>query len=319
MTMPIEPVIQALVPRFPVFNVATHSGKFHADEIAGLAILTPLFQNMAVYRTRDTGILKMMDLCIDVGGGPFDHHLRSNQRYRENGVPLASAGLVWEAYGEKYVWQLIRDQFLKMDEQAVKDVVAIVDRNVIEPIDAQDCGMTHTGRHCMNWVASFNSTWIHGNSDQSFVEAVHFACTLLRKEVQVVIARVASHDIVARQLNAADSVLGALPREAGILILEQFVPWIESLHKLDPEEQIKLVVFHDVNDGWRVQAVPKAGDKRFANRITLPESWRGKVAEDLVLSSGVVDATFCHTAGFIAGAATREGALEMAKRALQAA
>lgn len=315
----INPVIQPLQTTAPAFNVATHDGKFHADEITALAVLTYLRWTMAVYRTRDVEILKHMDLCIDVGGGPFDHHAKDSQRYRENGMPLASAGLVWQAYGEQYVRQLLKERFTTLDDAAVQNAVLAVDRTIIEPIDAQDCGVVHPGRHCLNWIASFNTSGAYDRLDMGFSEAVHIACTVLKKEIQAIIARIAARDTVAKQLEALDTLQGVFPRESGILTLKVFVPWIESLQQLDPDETIKLVVFQDMSGAWRVQAVPKAGAERFVNRITLPEAWRGKDVAELVEITGVSDVHFCHVAGFIAGAATQEGALALAQQALQAA
>jgi len=51
-------------------------------------------------------------------------------------------------------------------------------------------------------------------------------------------------------------------------------------------------------------------------RKGLPETWRGVRGEMLANISGVPDASFCHTSGFIAGAKSKNGVLQMAKIAL---
>ena len=307
----LEPVIRPLDPHAPHFNLATHDGKFHADEIMAIAILTPLFQGMAVYRTRSTEILKTMDLCVDIGGGPFDHHQKGHQHYRGNGMPLASAGLVWAAYGERYVAKLLKDCCIKLSEQAIREIALDVDRLLVEPVDAQDCGVVHPGRHCLNYVGSFNSSWLRGDETNDFQQAVHLACLIFRKEVMAIIARAAARDVVVDQLRQ-------LPEGERILILEKFVPWIDTVQKMDPEERVQLVVFQDMTGTWRVQTIPKTGEERFVNRLTLPEAWRGVTQAELALLTGVEDAMFCHPSGFIAGAATREGVVAMAYQALLA-
>ena len=70
------------------------------------------------------------------------------------------------------------------------------------------------------------------------------------------------------------------------------------------------------SDGWGLQAVPKVAGA-FANRRSFPEAWRGLSGAELAEATGVDDAIFCHTAGFYASAESREGVLELARRALE--
>ena len=39
-------------------------------------------------------------VVFDIGRGQYDHH-QKNSRIRENGVPYAAFGLLWEALGEE--------------------------------------------------------------------------------------------------------------------------------------------------------------------------------------------------------------------------
>ena len=56
----------------------------------------------------------------------------------------------------------------------------------------------------------------------------------------------------------------------------------------------------------------------FIFRLSLLEEWRGVRDAELSEKSGIPGCIFVHAAGFIGGNATYEGALEMAKRTLQA-
>jgi uncharacterized UPF0160 family protein len=67
---------------------------------------------------------------------------------------------------------------------------------------------------------------------------------------------------------------------------------------------------------WRVQAVPES-EGSFASRKGLPAAWRGLRDADLEAASGIPGATFVHAAGFIGGHKTKEGAVQMARRALE--
>lgn len=67
---------------------------------------------------------------------------------------------------------------------------------------------------------------------------------------------------------------------------------------------------------WRVQAVSVAPGS-FQSRLPLPEKWRGLRDDELSQVSGIPGCVFAHISGFIGGNLTKEGALAMAKAALQ--
>lgn len=74
-------------------------------------------------------------------------------------------------------------------------------------------------------------------------------------------------------------------------------------------------MYPDESGKWRVQCVPEAPDS-FISRKPLPEPWRGIRDEELSKLSGIAGCIFVHQSGFIGGNTTREGALEMAHKAL---
>jgi len=57
---------------------------------------------------------------------------------------------------------------------------------------------------------------------------------------------------------------------------------------------------------------------RYENRKNFPEAWAGKRDGELARATGVPDALFCHTNRFLAVAKTKEGALALAKLAIDA-
>lgn len=54
-------------------------------------------------------------------------------------------------------------------------------------------------------------------------------------------------------------------------------------------------------------------------RLSLVEAWRGLRDEELCSASGIEGSTFVHTAGFIGGNKTLDGALAMARITLKTA
>ncbi|KAK0830367.1 hypothetical protein LTR73_003646 [Friedmanniomyces endolithicus] len=100
------------------------------------------------------------------------------------------------------------------------------------------------------------------------------------------------------------------------------VPWADHLHAIETEMQSGGQVLYALfaeNDQpgckWRIRAVSLEPGS-FENRKGLPEAWRGVRDAELSEVSGVAGCVFVHASGFIGGNATFEGALEMAKKAV---
>ena len=83
------------------------------------------------------------------------------------------------------------------------------------------------------------------------------------------------------------------------------------------EGEILFALFTDSNGMWRVMAVP-VKDQQFESRLKLHEDWRALRDDDLCQKSAIQGCTFVHAAGFIGGNKTKEGALEMATKTIEA-
>lgn len=102
------------------------------------------------------------------------------------------------------------------------------------------------------------------------------------------------------------------------------VPWKDHLYNFEAEDADKdapKVLYVLYPEGpqegakWRVQCVSVTRDS-FESRRPLREEWRGVRDEDLSAKTGIPGCVFVHASGFIGGNATREGALEMARRSM---
>ncbi|KAG9509016.1 UPF0160 protein C27H6.8, partial [Fragariocoptes setiger] len=97
--------------------------------------------------------------------------------------------------------------------------------------------------------------------------------------------------------------------------------WKSSIHEMEEEldivDQIKFVVYNDASvvAPWRAAAVPLA-PRSFISRIPLKEEWRGVRDDKLAELSGIPDAVFVHASGFVGGARSRDGVLEMIRKTL---
>lgn len=279
----------------------THGGVFHADEVMATAILSAI-ETVDLNRTfrvpEDTNAF-----VYDIGGGQYDHHQRGGNGARENGVPYSSAGLIWRDFGRKLV--------------SCDEAWNFVDQGLIQGIDAVDNGVLPGVDYpakpasISNLISGFNPDWdSEQKPDDAFLEAISFA--------QGVLARaITSAESKARAKALIDEAIKA--SEDQIIVLPQFAPWQEYvLTSTDAKAADALyVVFPSNRGGYNVQAIPDAIGS-FGNRKPLPEAWRGVPANDLQAVSGVSDANFCHKGGFIGGADSLDGALAMARKAIEA-
>lgn len=300
--------------------IVTHSGPFHADDVLAVAVLSDLEPSARVIRTRDSAILDAArqdpnTVLVDVGWSydvalrNFDHHQQSFRERRANGVPFASIGLVWEVFGDRWLLEIMEVE----DDVERQRVFASVDEDLIASVDAFDCGVvegTHKIRgqgaelrvpSVADVIGSFNPSWFETpDFDLRFHDAVRVASGLLRRQAWRALGEVRFQAVVDEH-------------DDGSAILELPVagPWRRYVkpHHL-------VVVFPAVGeDGWLAQAVGDPASTSFPPplRIAYPARWRGQSPDELARETGVSDTTFCHRAGFIAGAASRDGARRLAE------
>ena len=109
-----------------------------------------------------------------------------------------------------------------------------------------------------------------------------------------------------------------------VMVLETMCPWQDHLFLLEKElgfkEEEKPIycLFSETTPqgvNWRIRAVPPYGGT-FECRFALPQEWRGLRDDTLSTTTGIPGCIFVHANGFIGGAKTREGALELARKAL---
>ena len=87
----------------------THGGKFHADDVFSAALL--LYLNPEIVITRGNRVPEnFAGIVFDIGRGRYDHH-QKDSRVRENGVPYAAFGLLWEELGGAILGEELAAEF----------------------------------------------------------------------------------------------------------------------------------------------------------------------------------------------------------------
>lgn len=307
--------------------IATHSGKFHADDVWAVMVLDQVFPDCELVRTRDLARIAVADFAVDVGGvwepqsGRFDHHQKGFAGARQSGVLYASAGLVWREHGARCV-ALLAQQHVghALAEKDAQDIAYAIDADVVQYLDMSDTGTARNapGGYGLSAVVSgFNPNWLDEQQagtpaaaeelrQRQFLRAMEFTADVLLNQVRY---RVGS-------MLAASMVRQARKLEGGrLLSLENAaLPWSSIVRKEMPE--VLFVISHSIAENrYMLHTVPATADT-FEARRDLPAAWAGLQGGELAAACGVADAVFCHNGLFIAAAISYEGALQMARLAL---
>jgi len=300
-----------------ITRLITHDGRFHADEVLATAVLTALFPDAEMIRTRDPVLIgsdSPADIIYDVGGvhdqvlGRFDHH-QHGAPTRPNGDPYSAFGLVWARFGAEYLdrsW---------VDPDLIPAVLESVDRSLVHGVDLLDNGRLDpatlgaaAGLTLPMLIEDLNPAFddVSATAEMDgFRAAVRLAGAVLTRRVMS-----AEADFRAEQ-----EVRDAIEASWGAPILElpRGAPFRVAITETGAAHI--LLVVHPRKSDWVVSTVSDPPGS-YTTRLDLPEAWAGLEGEALAGESGVKDAVFCHRARFMAVARTREGALRMAEMAL---
>jgi Uncharacterized conserved protein related to MYG1 family len=301
-------------------KLITHDGSFHADDTLAYAILSkiPRFQGADLIRTRDANLIQSAggsDIVFDVGfefdavRNRFDHHMRDKplreETFEGKPIPYSSVGLIWRFFGEEYLLANFDDI-----EGYIDEVWEEVDRTFILPTDMTDNGIGQSFLPTTLAVAvdDFNQAWDdeteYGN--ELFLQASEYAGQALHRRVEKVLS-------TARALGLATEAFATSP-DPKIIVLPRPMPWEPAVYAGGFDEA--LYVISEKKGSWYCQAVrPEEGS--FEQRLPLPEQWAGLEETDLAAVTGVEDAIFCHAMRFVCAARSLEGALALARMAVE--
>lgn len=296
--------------------LVTHSGGFHADELLSSVILTRLYPDARLVRSRARDwITPAADRVIyDVGGAYdpaaliFDHHQRGAP-LRESGEPYSSFGLVWKHFGRDYL------AASGLPQEHIETVHAGFDANFVLPVDLVDNGVVSpaaAGPLASLTLPALLETLkpvFDNDSPDADDLAFHGALAIARSFVEASIAGRAAKLRAEAQVRRAIETAG----ESRVLELPRGMPFRAAIVKAGADHL--LFVVHPREKDWCVTGIRRA-DEGFELRADLPAAWAGLTNGELEAACGIKGATFCHNGRFIAAAETREAALAMADLAV---
>lgn len=285
-------------------NCITHNGTFHCDEVFSTIMFSKLLPEVIVCRTSDLEKANSDQYIYDVGGGELDHHQFGGNGERDNGVKYSSCGLVWKKFGKEII--------KKYTEKDIDEIWKMIDKNLIQCIDAGDNGqipdinVDYRLVQVASIISEFNPNWDEDiDPDVKFEEAVKLAETVFDNSMKSSISKMRAKSKVDMAINDSKD---------GIMTLEKFLPWKEFLLESDSSKAklINFVIFPSNRGGYNIYTVPeKLGP--FTSRKLFPKEWAGLKDKELQKVTTVETARFCHNKCFICAVDTKDDALKLAK------
>ena len=219
--------------------------------------------------------------------GKYDHHMQNN-KVRDNGVPYASFGLLWEEFGT---------EILSIDD--AKEF----DQEFVQIIDLTDnTGEKNTMSTC---ISDMNPRWDmkEQNSDLLFSNAVDFAKGILERHFESINSRHKAYDIVTKMIEQNSD---------NILVMKEMIPWKDAVKGT----KILYVVFPSVRGGYIVQAVPTEENSMIPKKA-FPKEWRGADVDTLFSLTSIKTFQFCHKSGHLCAVGELNDAIRLAYMALK--
>lgn len=303
----------------PIKRLITHSGSFHADDVLATVVLSKLFPEASVLRTRDPAILTTTtasDIVYDVGfeydaeRGRYDHH-QPGHALREDGTPYSSFGLVWRHHGADF----LKDLFPREPDAILRAVWGNIDRRFVIDIDRADNGYVPPGSVASSsettlslLVEDFVAPWDDpaGDNEARFREAVSVFGGIFRKRVARTVSLARAEAAVLEAFLTAED-----PR---IVVIPDYMP-IGSVIRKHGFDEALYTVERSRSGEWFVTCVRPEGEP-FGQRKPLPLEWAGLRDCDLAEVTGIEDAVFCHVKRFTCATRSLETALRMARLAV---
>lgn len=300
-----------------IAHLVTHSGGFHADELLSSVILTRLHPQARIVRTRDAAwttpapdrVIYDVGRDYDAARLIFDHHQKSPP-LREDGQPFSSFGLVWRHFGRDYL------RTSGVPERDLEPIHAAFDAEFVLPVDLVDNGaLSPTGPLAdltLPLLLENLKPVFDDRSPEADDRAFDRALTVARAFIEAAIARKAA------KLRAEATVMEAIAAagDSRVLELPMGMPFRSAVEKAAADHL--LFVVHPRETDWAITGIRREAEG-FALRADLPAAWAGLTDAAFEEASGVPGARFCHNARFIAVAAAREAALQLATLAVHQA
>lgn len=252
-------------------TVVVHSGTFHGDDVACVALLKCVHKTVNIVRKFkvDNPLEEEADYVLDIGKVDsvtenkvcLDHHQGKEEIPGTEIYHCAFSKLVEHMIDHKNSHRLFNKYLL--DE-------------LVLPIAAQDNGQDYSKFGLvpspLTFVSSLKLNW---EEDQNvlgysrFNIAVDMAKTVIVTILENIDAKVKAYKFIKEAIDKG---------EDGVVVFDRYLPWLETVvEHNNGEPKVKLVVYPNNRNGISIQVVPK--------KIGSFDSWL-KIPEDVTKFEG---------------------------------
>ena len=248
----------------------THAGLFHADEVFGYAICRMACVCDSLERLTDLNNIPEDGIVADIGRvhdperHRYDHH--QGMLYRENGMPYASAGLLWEQFGLEAIEIYIPSE-LYADHGFWSEVHARVDHVLIQGLDAHDSDSEYKasfscsggdirGITLPNVVSMYNTKDVNdqGVQNRAFDKASEFAIHILENSIE----RAVKFCLDQRKFDE----VAQIRHDGAVIVLSESLSWKETVHEKHPRARYIIGPSNHPGNPWSMIAVPVSPESR---------------------------------------------------------
>lgn len=242
-------------------TVVVHGGSFHGDDVACVALLELVHEEVNVIRKfKVDPETETADYILDIGKLDkvtdtqvfLDHH---------QGPELIPGTEIKHCAFSKLALRMLDNNAHRLFRKYLLD-------ELILPIAAQDNGQDYAKYGLLpsplTFVSSMKLNW---RSDQSFSDyrfklSASMATTIFEVAIDNIAAKVEAYNLVNTAIQKADS---------GVMVLDKYLPWTETVVEYNEgTPKIQLVVYPNNRAGISIQVVPmKVGS--FDSWLRIPD------------------------------------------------
>lgn len=299
--------------------------EFHHPSSAGKDFKNPYASSWEVHEVFSMAVLKAIfpdypDLNVKVYGNDLEylsHPLKYSASVgKKEKIPTSSLGIIWKNYGKNFCNQIRNDPNLPdflwyyINNELVYGIDA--DANQIRPIIKVPYVpyplllLTDVIQELLTSPA-INSPNVLKKSENT---AVKIAYTVFYRILMKGLAWMLSREQVEEKISSSYN---------HILIFDQSVHWEKwLLQSRNPKaKEIFFAIYPSSQGGYVVKPVRSSQiSTDLSYRKPFPKEWCGLNGKELQEITGVSNATFVHSKGFIGGAMDKKGAIQLAKKAM---
>ena len=229
-------------------TVVVHGGSFHGDDVACVALLKVVHDNVNVIRKfKVDPETETADYILDIGNVDkvtnaqvfLDHH---------QGPELIPGTEIKHCAFSKLALRMIDNSSHRLFRKYLLE-------ELILPIAAQDNGQNYSEYGLVPSPLTFvNSMKLNWTRDQSFADSrFDLAASMASSIIEIII------DNVEAKVKAYDLVNTAIQKvDGGVMKLDRYLPWTETVIEYNEDlPKIQIVAYPNNRGGFSIQVVPK--------------------------------------------------------------